>query len=488
MAQVKLEQTPREDSVNLNLAQNQDLNLKQDPDCGDVESFILPFVKTEPEEFYIPAFQESSAFYQSIKQENESSDCDTDDSEDCSSDSSLEETHKCSKCWKVFGSSLGLKIHNLKMHKDMGPLSCPVCGKTFKHERSKLHHLKYTVCAKQYKKMTQPLHTVTQGKPDNCPLCLKVKNQCIECGERFTSQYDLTLHQRIHEVLPFHCSFCSKGFCQIGSLELHARTHTGKWPFLCSICGKGFVRLGNLKQHVENHKTKSGNGSETSAHLDFLQQQVMKPHLHLTCPLCPKVDQPESRLQRHMGNDQQEDRQKHMDNHKKRTYSACGEKLNFETLKCQFCSEEFPKMILLKRHMQTHIMAKTPEEKQKGTKKTRAIKSTVCSLELENRTELMTHVETHSGEKQLLCRVCGRTFKTSGTLLLHMRAKHHSSTGDGKLGAEGKGSVDFLTNDPVISRLNIMDSFPPSEKPRVPLCSGWRVVLTRLSTRLLTYS
>ncbi|CAL9706327.1 unnamed protein product [Knipowitschia caucasica] len=545
MAQVKQEQTPWEDSANLN--QNQ--NLDQNPDCKGFQSSLLPLVKTEPEEVHIPDFQELSAFQEPIKHENESSDCDTDDTEDWAFNSSAENTQQCSECGETFGSILSLRRHHLKVHKDKlpfhcpfcqrgfasnshltdhlrihtgeKPYSCPVCAKTFS-QRGNIHrHVRYTECAEEFSKKTlrtQHWHLHNGEEPDNCTFCRRVN--CSEYGEGFTSLSKLKMHERTHRMnnreLTFRCSICKREFGRKCHLNQHARTHVEEWPFRCSFCWKGFSRLGNLERHEMSHveekpiqctfcpKVFAKNRlltrhlrthTEEKSHKctlcleSFTSKTLLKQHKkthgkkhqcskcekvftsrlrllrheknHITCPLCPKTYQTKLGLKMHMGThtelpfgcsvcktrfNQQEDLQKHMDSHKK-SYLSCQEKLDFETLKCQFCSEEFPKPIFLKRHMQIHITAKTLEEKQKRIKKTRPLKCTICSLEFEDRTELMSHVGTHSWGKLIGCWVCGKGFTLLKNMLQHVKEKHQSAIRDEKL-ESGRSQSETVPSEP----------------------------------------
>ena len=39
---------------------------------------------------------------------------------------------------------------------------------------------------------------------------------------------------------PFSCSYCSKGFTQLGHLQIHERIHRGEKPYKCDECDRAF--------------------------------------------------------------------------------------------------------------------------------------------------------------------------------------------------------------------------------------------------------
>ncbi|PIO40353.1 hypothetical protein AB205_0004910, partial [Aquarana catesbeiana] len=57
---------------------------------------------------------------------------------------------------------------------------------------------------------------------------------CPECGESFSSELSLAVHQRSHMAGKLHsCSECRKCFLKKSELVLHYRSHTDKKPYSC---------------------------------------------------------------------------------------------------------------------------------------------------------------------------------------------------------------------------------------------------------------
>lgn len=71
------------------------------------------------------------------------------------------------------------------------------------------------------------------------------------------------------------CRFCTKVFGSDSALQVHLRSHTGKWPFRCNLCGNRFPTRENLKVHFQRHEEKyphiQMNSYLVPEHLDNIQ-------------------------------------------------------------------------------------------------------------------------------------------------------------------------------------------------------------------------
>ncbi|PIO26202.1 hypothetical protein AB205_0027280, partial [Aquarana catesbeiana] len=75
-----------------------------------------------------------------------------------------------------------------------------------------------------------------------------------ECGESFSSELSITVHQRSHTgEKPHSCQECGKCFIQKSSLTVHQRSHTGNKPYSCPECGKSFSQKSILVRHKRSH-------------------------------------------------------------------------------------------------------------------------------------------------------------------------------------------------------------------------------------------
>ncbi|XP_040203513.1 gastrula zinc finger protein XlCGF71.1-like, partial [Rana temporaria] len=82
----------------------------------------------------------------------------------------------------------------------------------------------------------------------------KEKYSCPECGESFSSELSLTIHQKSRTGGKFYsCSECGKCFLDISELVIHCRSHTDKKPNCCPECGKCFTTKSGLVSHQKTH-------------------------------------------------------------------------------------------------------------------------------------------------------------------------------------------------------------------------------------------
>uniref|UniRef100_A0A8C6WF53 C2H2-type domain-containing protein n=1 Tax=Neogobius melanostomus TaxID=47308 RepID=A0A8C6WF53_9GOBI len=264
MAEVKLKE---EQELELwEPAEVENRRIKEDPDCGDVQSpgeaALSPVqIKEEPKEIQtkeesiqvfpvivsVRSEKEESLLHETVKEENREdrdgpeaeNSSDTDDSadwtpsaesptpqtqteqlqepahgNDVSGDGGPDKPHKCSQCGRGLSTRSELRRH-VRIHTGEKPFSCSVCGQSFSLNVNLKTHMR----------------THTGEKPFRCAVCA----MC------FSQNGSLRRHMRSHtRERPFRCSLCEKSFSRKGHLQVHALIHTGERPFRCSVCGKNF--------------------------------------------------------------------------------------------------------------------------------------------------------------------------------------------------------------------------------------------------------
>ncbi|XP_040203494.1 zinc finger protein 205-like [Rana temporaria] len=137
----------------------------------------------------------------------------------------------------------------------------------------------------------------------------KEKFSCPECGESFSSELNLSVHQRSHMgEMPHSCPKCKKCFTTKSKLARHQRFHTGEKPYSCPECGKCFTTKSKLVRHQRFHTGEKpyscpecGKWFTTKLKLVGHQRSHTgeKPHC---CPECGKCFTTKSKLRSYKDN------------------------------------------------------------------------------------------------------------------------------------------------------------------------------------------
>uniref|UniRef100_A0A8C6WRV5 C2H2-type domain-containing protein n=1 Tax=Neogobius melanostomus TaxID=47308 RepID=A0A8C6WRV5_9GOBI len=278
MAEVKLEEQELWEP-----AEVENRTVKEDPDCGGVQSPheaapSLVQIKEEPKEIQIKqesiqAFpvivsvrseNEESVLHETVKEEKREdrdeaeNSSDTDDSADWTPSSEIPtpQTHTEQLQEPALGSNVSGDGGPDTVQTGENLLRCTVCGRSFSrndhlksHMRTHTRNTSFmcTVCAVSFSQSNAlkiHMRTHTGEKPFRCSVC----------GKSFSENGTLTKHMMTHTgEKPFRCSVCAVSFSQSYNLKKHMRTHTGEKPFRCFVCGKSFSENGTLTRHMRTH-------------------------------------------------------------------------------------------------------------------------------------------------------------------------------------------------------------------------------------------
>ncbi|KAJ9576790.1 hypothetical protein L9F63_006631, partial [Diploptera punctata] len=112
------------------------------------------------------------------------------------------------------------------------PFFCGYCSKVFKRRDYLTEHIK--ICYENsYSTESRDDHR--RSHTGERPL------MCDKCGKAYPSHTALYIHKRTHsDYYPFTCSYCSKKFRTRATLNNHVVSHTGEKHYPCEICGKSF--------------------------------------------------------------------------------------------------------------------------------------------------------------------------------------------------------------------------------------------------------
>ncbi|KAF5282790.1 hypothetical protein FQR65_LT02787 [Abscondita terminalis] len=258
--------------------------------------------------------------------------------------------------------------------------------------------------------------------------------KCTKCKQVFSTEFELTNHNSVHDSISYECKECLKSFTKKRFLNVHIRSHHNvQDKHVCKVCGQTFNYSYMLKQHSFKHKdekpfpcTKCRKGCLTAEslrrHMKVHEEGYIKK-VH-ACPVCNKEFIYPSFLSEHMKNHTGEKpflcstcgkgfRQKGALDYHVRSHTG------YKPYKCEVCHNSFTCRGALRVHMRRH----TDE---------RPYICDICGVGFHQSTDMNRHRLLHNGTKPALCTICGKQFSTTGQLTIHLR----THTGEKPFGCE----------------------------------------------------
>ncbi|VVC98046.1 unnamed protein product [Leptidea sinapis] len=331
--------------------------------------------------------------------------------------------YKCCLCSNIYPNTANLKEHFIKRHdmsKSTGPKDIKkICGREFRRLSVKLDitNLTCRVCQLEITDLKELLNHLKSTHtnmvtPDvqNHILPLKFYNdviQCCGCTKEFNSFKTILEHMNEH-TQNYICLYCSAGFINKSSLELHEGRHK-KGEHRCKFCPKIFETASKKQNHERRshlcvdrlskcwHCGERFSGHRRKQlHMQDVHGIPMPVKEKVLCKICNKYYPDKNVYNKHM-------RRVHLveKNHK-----------------CNFCDKEFFVVKELNQHLVTHTGEKN-------------FQCYYCMKAFGRKSTLREHIRRHVNDKRFSCDDCGQRFTQKCSWRSHMLAKHGSKW-DGK--------------------------------------------------------
>ncbi|XP_073321629.1 uncharacterized protein [Pagrus major] len=252
------------------------------------------------------------------------------------------------------------------------------------------------------------------------------QNEHQESTSHSNNEYNSTIHSNTHTgKVSYKCGTCEKTFRYKSKLQRHLIVHTGEKPYLCTTCGKRFCDNPALKKHMRIHtgekpfmegeqlvvklkpdtfmltptyEESDHNEDHTMYFEDDLSQSATEKETIVNISVKSSV-LPESNAGNHLLSHNSHEGESQ--DHKGGEHRDSASTRNADTK--------------LKKRLRMNVC----RSQLNTCADTKFLICDYCGKDCENKSKLVRHIISHTGEKPCFCNTCGRGFRDMWTLRRH---------------------------------------------------------------------
>ncbi|XP_052748266.1 zinc finger protein 267-like [Galleria mellonella] len=314
-------------------------------------------------------------------------------------------TVKCVKCVEIFSNTKCLYYHMRRHDKDAGEFLCSICEQRFtlesemtNHRLTHYRHYKCRICELEFHNEDLILRHHRDNHSEN-------GYACEVCNTVYQTKRLYQLHRRSKHKGRKSCPTCHKELGPNTNLKKHMLTHTSV-TYECEVCNKKYRNVWSLRTHRQSHNVQKNEAAYCAecdvqyktvysywTHVRTSLKHVSLEDLKYKCKYCSKRCASASSLKYHME-------------------SVHTKEMNYS---CKQCDQAFNTTKRLRVHVRF---------KHEGKSKPKNKICCICSKAFSTKVGLQQHMNSHTGARPYVCKVCEASFSHSGALYTHTKLLH----------------------------------------------------------------
>ncbi|XP_034287667.1 zinc finger protein 184-like isoform X2 [Pantherophis guttatus] len=183
--------------------------------------------------------------------------------------------HKCQFCGKCLRFK-SLLVDHERMHREARPYKCSQCAKSFLHKAILMSHMMTHMkqASRKHPKKVKSLAVKSALVDSEIPHKRGNPSKSRKIITR--SSYRIWRPRKWVQKSPYQCQYCGKYLSTRIILADHEKLHTGERPYKCHKCTDSFIRKHHLFRHLAIHLREISNEDVKSLRIKSRQTMRIK--------------------------------------------------------------------------------------------------------------------------------------------------------------------------------------------------------------------